>query len=135
MIIHIQAIGVLFVLLSLLHIGFPRYFRWREELATLSLINRQMMQVHTLFIAVLVLLIGLLCLSSAGELVDTSLGKRVCMGLGIFWGLRALVQWFGYSARLWRGKRFETLVHIALSVLWIYCTVVFLVAALAFSGH
>ena len=129
MTIHLQIVGALFMLLALIHVGFPRYFDWKQQLASLSLINRQMMQVHTFFIAFVVFLIGLLCFSSAEELTATPLGRRICLGLGVFWSVRALVQWFFYSRELWRGKRFETGIHLLFSGLWIYCMVVFLCAA------
>lgn len=124
---HLRVIGGLLTGLALLHAGFPRYFNWATEFQPLSLINRQMMYVHTLFIALLVLLMGLLCLSCAPELVHTHLGRVVCLGMGVFWLLRLLVQFVGYSSELWRGKRFETTVHVLFSALWAYLSVVFLV--------
>ncbi|GAB3290725.1 hypothetical protein GCM10027348_08230 [Hymenobacter tenuis] len=123
---QLEFIGALLILLALLHIGFPRYFNWATELTPLRLINRQMVYVHTLFVALVVLLMGILCLTSAPELVGTGLGRKVSLGLGVFWLLRLLVQFFGYSAELWRGKRFETSVHIVFSVLWSYLSYVFL---------
>ncbi len=129
MIIHLHIIGALFTALSLMHLGFPRYFKWKEELAPLGLLHRQMMQVHTAFIALTVLLMGLLCLTSAHDLVSTSLGRRLCFLLGIFWALRLVVQLFVYSTQLWRGKRFETVVHVAFTGLWAYAAVTFLLGA------
>ncbi len=85
--IHYKIIGVLLMLLALIHIIFPKYFHWKDELKSLSLINREMMTIHTLFIAVVVFLMGLLCLTSATALIETDLGKRISLGLGIFWGL------------------------------------------------
>lgn len=123
--LQLRLIGGLLLLLALLHVGFPRYFNWAGELKPLSLINRQMVYVHTLFIALMVFLMGLLCLFYAAELVHTPLGRVVALGLGIFWAMRLVVQFFGYSAELWRGKRFETTVHICFSLLWLYMTVVF----------
>ncbi|HRF78689.1 MAG TPA: hypothetical protein PL070_01250 [Flavobacteriales bacterium] len=128
--IHLQIIGALFMVLALIHVGFPRYFDWKQQLVSLSLINRQMMQVHTFFIAFVVFLVGLLCFTSAEELVATPLGRRICLGLGVFWGIRALVQWFFYSPELWRGRSFETSVHVVFSALWVYCAVVFIGVAL-----
>ena len=128
--IHLQIIGALFMVLALIHVGFPRYFDWKQQLVSLSLINRQMMQVHTFFIAFVVFLIGLLCFTSAEELITTPLGRRICLGLGVFWGIRALVQWFFYSPELCRGRRFETSVHVVFSALWVYCAVVFIGVAL-----
>lgn len=123
---HLEFIGTLLILLALLHVGFPRYFDWAGELKPLSLINRQMVYVHTLFIALVVLLMGILCLTCAPELVATGLGKKISLGLGVFWLARLLVQFFGYSTELWRGKHFETGVHISFVVLWSYLATVFL---------
>ena len=84
-----------------------------------------MMYVHTFFIGFIVFLGGVLCITSANELITTSLGRRVCLGIGIFWGVRLVVQFVGYSSKLWKGKRFETLVHIMFVGLWGYLTGVF----------
>src|SRR5262249_8026473 len=124
--LHLKIIGMLLIMLSLLHVGFPRYFKWNQELSTLSLVNRQMMMVHTLFIGLIVLLNGLLCLSSANELINTNLGKKLSLGIGIFWAVRLAVQFFGYSTTLWKGKTFETSIHIIFIILWIYLSAMFL---------
>ena len=94
------------------------------------MINRQMMLVHTFFIVLTVFLMGVLCVTSAHALVHTSLGKNICLGLGVFWAIRLLVQLFGYSTKLWKGKVLETTVHILFSLFWIYMSVVFLWIAL-----
>ncbi len=114
------------IVLALVHVIFPRYFDWKIQLSGLSLINRQMMYVHTFFIALVVLLMGLLCYTAASELVNTSLGQRVCAGMFIFWLARLITQFFGYSAELWKGKAFETVVHVVFTVLWVYLSGVFL---------
>ncbi|WP_295122518.1 hypothetical protein [uncultured Chitinophaga sp.] len=124
--IHIKIIGILLVILSLIHAIFPKYFRWSEEMATISLINRQMMYVHTFFLAIVLLLMGLLCLTSAADLSNTSFSRKVALGIGIFWLLRLFIQFFGYSSSLWKGKRFETSVHVVFSLLWTYLSGVFL---------
>ncbi len=126
MLIHFQVVGICLMSLALLHVIFPRYFHWKEELKSLSLMNRQMMVVHTFFIALVVFLMGLLCVTSARELIETNLGKTVSLGFGIFWTIRLLVQFFGYSSALWKGKAFETAVHIVFSFFWIYVSALFL---------
>ncbi|WP_439882168.1 hypothetical protein ACSX1A_03185 [Pontibacter sp. MBLB2868] len=126
--LHFKIIGVILITLALVHVIFPRYFNWAEELKPLSLINRQMMSVHTLFVALAVFLMGLLCLTSAAELVNTGLGRKISLGLGVFWLVRLYIQFFGYSAELWKGKRFETSVHILFSFIWSYLSVAFLAA-------
>jgi hypothetical protein len=123
--IHYKIIGVLLMSLALVHLIFPKYFNWRQDLKSLSLINRQMMVVHTFFIAFIVFLMGLLCLTSTTELIETKLGKNISAGLALFWTVRLLVQFFGYSRVLWRGKTFETSIHILFSLLWTYFSVIF----------
>jgi hypothetical protein len=128
--IQFKIIGTLLMLLSLLHSIFPSYFNWKQELNSLSLVNRQLMYVHTFFIAFVVFLMGLLCLTSSSDLLTTTLGKRMSLLLGIFWSVRLFIQFFGYSSRLWKGKLLETLAHIFFSLLWIYLSTVFLLAYL-----
>ena len=123
--IHFKIIGFLLMALALVHVLFPKYFNWKEELKSLSLINKQMMTIHTFFIAMVVFLMGLLCLTSATELIDTKLGKTISLGIGIFWSLRLIIQFFGYSTKLWKGKPFETIIHILFSGLWIYLSIIF----------
>ena len=124
--IHFKIIGVLLIALALVHIFFPKYFNWKEELKSLSLINRQMMTVHTFFIALTVFLMGMLCLTSSNELVETNFGKKISLGLGVFWTVRLFFQFFGYSSNLWKGKKFETAMHILFSLFWLYLSVMFL---------
>lgn len=128
MYIHLNIIGVLLVALALIHIIFPKYFNWDTELQSMSLINRQIMTVHTFFIALVVFLMGLLCLTSTNELIETSLGKKISLGLGFFWSIRLFIQFFVYSSKLWKGKKFETFIHIIFSILWGYFSIVFLMA-------
>jgi len=123
--INLKIVGVLLIVLALIHLVFPRYFNWAEELKFSSLINRQMMTVHTFFIALAVLLMGLLCLTSSTEITETNLGKKIALGLALFWTVRLIIQFFGYSTALWKGKKFETSIHIVFSVLWTYLSVVF----------
>jgi hypothetical protein len=123
--IHLKIIGVLLMSLALVHVIFPRYFHWKDELKDLSLMNRQMMKVHTFFVALTVFLMGLLCATNTDDLIGTHFGKSISLGLAIFWFCRLVVQFFGYSAELWKGKTFETLVHVVFSLLWTYLSVVF----------
>jgi hypothetical protein len=128
--IHFKIIGVLLMALAMVHVIFPKYFNWKEELKQLSLINRQMMAVHTFFIALTVFLMGLLCFTSAEALMGTEFGRSISLGLGFFWSIRLFVQFFGYSPALWKGKRFETAVHVLFSLFWTYLSVVFVWTAL-----
>ena len=84
------------------------------------------MYVHAFFIAFIVLMMGLLCLTSSQDLIETAFGRRIALAFAAFWFMRLIIQFFGYSSKLWRGKAFETSVHIVFSFLWVYFTSVFL---------
>ena len=127
---NFKIIGVLLMVLAMIHVFFPKYFNWKQELKPLSLINRQMMTVHTFFIALVVFLTGLLCLTSATDLIQTKLGKTMSLGLGIFWAARLFFQLFIYSSKLWKGKKFETTIHILFLFLWAYLSGTFFWTAL-----
>mgnify|MGYP003439081755 FL=1 len=129
--LHLKIIGIILIVLALAHTAFPQYFNWKKELGSLSLVNNQMMYVHTFFVAVIVLLMGLLCFFCAGDIINTHLGKQLSLGLFIFWGLRLLFQFFVYSPKLWKGKLFATAMLIVFSFLWIYLTSVFLIVYIA----
>jgi hypothetical protein len=83
------------------------------------------MYVHTFFIGLVLFLMGMLCLTSANDLIKTELGNTLVLGFGVFWTVRLFVQFFGYSSKLWRGKKFETIVHIFFSLSWTYLSVIF----------
>jgi hypothetical protein len=115
------------LLLALLHLGFPRRFGWKSEFKSLSLLSAQLMYVHTFFVALVVFLFGMVCLLCAPELVEhTRLARAMALILAIFWGLRCVFQFFVYSPQLWKGKKFETRLHILFSLIWVYFTIVFI---------
>ncbi len=117
--------------LGTFHLGFHKYFNWKVELELVSLINRQMMIVHTLFIGLIVFLIGVLCFFHSSELLSSELGHTLSIGLALFWTLRLLVQLFGYSSKLWKGKAFETGIHILFLFLWTYLSSIFWIISLS----
>lgn len=123
--IHLKIIGSLLILLAFAHLAFPKYFNWKNELSTLSLINKQMMIIHTFFIALIVLLMGILLLNSTHELLNTTLGNTIILGYAIFWTFRLLTQFFGYSSKTWQGKKLETTIHVLFSLFWLYSSTIF----------
>lgn len=123
--IHLKIVGSLCILLALMHIVIPKYFKWDKELTSVTLITKQILYVHTFFIGFMVFLMGLLCFFYSDELIETPLGRLICLGLFIFWFTRFIFQFWVYSPKVWRGKRFETTMHIIFSILWSYFGVVF----------
>ena len=85
------------------------------------------MEVHTFFVAFVVFLMGVLCLTSATELIKRLLFSAIEFPLDFlsFGETRLIFQFFVYSPKLWRGKQMETIMHMLFSVLWIYLTTIF----------
>lgn len=124
--LHIQLAGILQLLLVLVHSDLPSRFHWKEELARLSLLNRQVFWVHTGFVMLTLCLFGLLSLLCTKSLMEQNqLARAVLGGLTIFWLARWICQFFVYDSELWRGNRFYTVVHICFSVLWTYFVAVY----------
>ena len=126
--LHLKIIGYLFIVLAILHLFFSKYFKWKQELKPLSLINRQIMEVHTFFIALVVFGNGILNVFYANELVNNPFGKVISFGLFVFWTIRLIFQLFIYSPKLWKGKTFETSMHILFTFFWIYCSTIYYLA-------
>jgi hypothetical protein len=127
--LHLHIVGALLAALAVVNLFVPRRFRWREEMAALSLLNRQVFQAHNVFVILTIVLCSALLLTSADTLLEpTRLSRAVLIGLTIFWGLRMLMQWLFYSPRIWRGDRFNTAMHCVFSVAWVYMTATFATA-------
>lgn len=127
--LHIKICGALLILLAALHPAFARRFRWQTELASVSLFTREVFWIHTLCICVVLVQFGFVSLVFADALLErTLLGKLILAAFVSFWGLRCVVQHFGYSTALWRGNRFNTVVHVIFSAFWFYLVVVYGVA-------
>ena len=124
--LHLKIIGFILIILAFVHGVFPRHFNWQKELSSLSLVNKQMMYVHTFFIGVTVFLMGVFCLFNSSDIINTKLGKNLSLGMFVFWTLRLYFQFFIYSTKLWKGKKLETIIHVVFSILWIYLCLAFM---------
>jgi hypothetical protein len=127
--LHLKVSGALLIALAALHPALARRFRWKEELAEVSLLTRQVFWVHMLFIGLVLVQFGALSLCFTDSLVERSLlAKAVLGGFVIFWGLRLFAQHFIYSPGLWRGHPFHTSMHVFFTGLWAYLVWVYALA-------
>ena len=134
LLLHLRIVGAIMAALVVVNLFVPRRLRWREEMARLSLVNRQIFEVHTIFIVLTLAMFAVLLLTGSDALLEpTRLSRLVLGGLTVFWGLRLLMQWFYYSPAIWRGDPLRTAMHYGFSVAWIYVTSVFAVALWAVS--
>ena len=127
--VHLEAVGLVLVLLGLSHASFNRYFGWGRELAAVSLFTRRVFFVHNFFIGLGVAMAGVVTWLYADSLLRPSqLSRAILAGMVLFWFCRLLAQFFAYDAAIWRGNRFRTFMHIAFALLWSYVTATYSIA-------
>ena len=126
---HLKLCGALLIALAALHPAIAKRLRWKDDLAGVSLLTREVFWVHALFVVLILAQFGVISLVFTRALLEHTLLARVVLaGLVMFWGLRLFVQHFVYSPRIWRGHRFNTAMHIVFSGLWAYLVAVYSVA-------
>ena len=107
------------LLLAVLHIPISKQLKWSEDAKRLTPVNAAVFHVHTFFICVILVMMGLPCLLEPAIFLERSrAGAWLTWSISGFWLLRLHFQWFVYQTDLWRGKRMETAVHIWLTFLW-----------------
>ena len=123
---HLRIAGIFLLLVAAAHPFFPKQLGWKEDLAKLTLLNRQIFLVHNGFIVLILVLFGTLAMGFTEDLTAPSrLAAAVLAGLTLFWGIRLITQQLIYDRSLWRGHRRNTVLHILATLLWIYLTGVF----------
>ena len=124
--LHLKIVGALLITLGLAHSAFGRYFKWKDELAQLSLLTRQIFVVHTFFIALLVIMIGVCSVFFTDALLARgTLSRVVLSGFVIFWLSRLVCQFLVYDPAIWRGQRFYTVMHVVFSIFWVYAVLTY----------
>ena len=129
LLVHLHIVGIVMACLVVVNVYVPHRFHWREEMAPLSLLNRQIFEAHAFFLVLTLALFAALLLTCGDALLEpTRLSRAMLIGLTIFWSLRMVMQWGFYSPAIWRGHRFNTAMHYLFSVVWIYVSSVFAAA-------
>ncbi len=128
MIPWVWAAGGVHLAIAAANLALPRRLHYRENLAKVSPMIRQMFVVHSIYIVLVLLLFGVLCLLFAPELAGASpMGRFLAAAMSIFWLLRIPVQVFYYDADLRRQNRtLDLLFILTIAVL----AAIFAVAAL-----
>ena len=122
----LRVAGSLLLLLAAAHVPIGRRLNWREEALRLSPANGAIVQVHTLFICLILVLMGLPCLADPGIFVEkTRAGMWLTWSFSAFWTTRLVVQWMVFPHQLWRGKQTETRLHLAFTALWLFLAILF----------
>jgi FtsH-binding integral membrane protein len=130
---YIWVAGAVQLVIAAANIVLPGKLRYRENIAKLSPIVRQVFVVHAVYIVLVLVFFGLLCLLFAGELAGGSaLGRFLSGFLTVFWSLRVGIQLFYYDPQV---KRDNLAGHLIFTAAFIYLAVVFAFGAIGGSGR
>lgn len=129
----VVAAGWLQLSMAALNFALPKLFNYRENLPRLSPIVRQIFVVHSVYIFLVLVIFGLLCVLYPVEMISGQpMARFLNLSLAIFWLLRLGIQLLYYDA--------ETLSHhpkaaaaLTLSVVYLASIFGFLATA-GFSG-
>ena len=117
--------------IAVLNLFLVRIMKWEEPVARMPQLVREVFHVHAWFITITLAVFGVVTIRFVEELAagTNNLGRWLAAGIGIFWLIRWLMQFFYYNSSHWRGKRVETIVHIVLIFLYGSFAGVYLLAA------
>ena len=116
------------LLLALATLSVPRMLGWREELARLRPLNRQIFTTYAGYILCTNLCFGLLSLLAPAWLLDgTPLAAAVAWYIAAYWGVRLVLQFVYYQAP---PGAFYTTMEVLFSLLFAYLTGVYALCAL-----
>lgn len=126
----IKAVAVVQMIVAILNLNLIRFLRWREDLARAPLLLRQVIQVHLWFISLTLAIFAVLSWRFATGMANASDETATWLsgGIGMFWGIRAILQMIYYSGEHWRGRVGPTVVHVVLLLLYVSMSCVYFVA-------
>ena len=106
--------------IAVLNLFLVRIMKWEEPVARMPQLVREVFHVHAWFITITLVIFGVVTIRFAGELAagTSDLGRWLAGGIGLFWLIRWVMQFFYYNSSHWKGKRAETIVHIVLIFLY-----------------
>jgi len=128
----IWAAGVFQLLIASVNFVAPKMLEYRENLAKVSPIVREVFIVQNVYIVLTLVGFAALCFRFAPELAGQSILGRFLSGfLAVFWGLRLLIQLFFYNPQI---KQQHPVINLAFVLADLYLCGVFTLAAVRAGG-
>lgn len=112
--------------LALGSLAIPRLLHWRQELAIVNPLLRQMFWTYAAYILGINLGFGLLSLVACRELTDGSVLARALTGfISLYWISRVLIQFFYFERSAFPRGRLLLLGEIVLVALFVFLSLVY----------
>jgi len=90
--ILIYCCGFYTIAFAIFHIYFWKLFNWKQDLKTLSIANRAIIQIANLRLIYIFFGIAVVCFTFPKELLSTKLGNVFLLGISLFWLGRTIEQ-------------------------------------------
>src|SRR6266446_8136496 len=116
----LQLAAILQLGIAVLNLFLVRLLKWKEEVARMPLLLREVFQVHAWFISITLTIFAVMTWRFAGEMAGGAnpATQWLAGGIGIFWAVRAVLQVAYYSSSHWRGQAGRTLAHVLLLIMY-----------------
>jgi len=113
---------------AVLNLNLVRILGWKAEVAGMSVLVREVFQIHTWFISLTLLIFAVLTWRFGSVMVsgEEMTARWLAVAMGIFWGVRAVLQVTHYSVSHWHGNRARTVVHFTLLLVYTAWAAVYL---------
>lgn len=116
--ISLFAGGIFNLGFTIFHLFFSKLFDWKKDLASLTAVNRSVMQILNLCLTFMIFVMGYVSLFLPREMLTTNLGKNLLVAFALFWFLRMLEQIFVFEVKNRLSVMF-TLIFLLGSILYI----------------
>lgn len=129
----LQTVAVLQLGVAIINLRLVRILHWEEEVKNMSLLLRQVFQIHGWYISLTMAIFAVLTWRFAGEM---AIGAHpalqwLCGSIALFWGSRVILQFVHYSPSHWKGRPGRTVIHCLLILTYTGFTITYLLGAIA----
>jgi hypothetical protein len=77
---------------AVFHLFFRRLFEWKKDLASLTFVNRAVMQILNLCLTFMFIVIAYVSFLHRQELMNTDMGMTLLIAFSLFWFFRMILQ-------------------------------------------
>jgi hypothetical protein len=116
----LKAAAIVQVAFAALNFFVVRIMKWRAVLDRAPLLLREVFEVHSFFISVILLLFGVMTWKFADLMAgsQSQVANWLAAAIGIFWAVRTIAQICYYSSSHWRHNTKRTVTHILLLAIY-----------------
>ena len=98
--------GLYNIILIVFHLLFWRIFNWKEDLRSLTFLNKATLQVVNLSLTFVFVIFAYLSFAHSDELLTSPLGKSLLIFMSVFWFFRSLLQPLFFRLKHWGSVAF-----------------------------